>query len=66
MQVYEKDSSKLTMRERLAAKARKETMLKHSLANSLTSATAAVPKVTGSPARGSLSGRSTPVSLRDD
>jgi hypothetical protein len=28
VQVYEKDSSKLTMRERLAAKARKEEMLK--------------------------------------
>lgn len=29
-QVYEKDCSKLTMRERLAAKARKEDMLRHS------------------------------------
>jgi hypothetical protein len=30
LQIYEKDCSKLTMRERLAAKARKEDMLRRS------------------------------------
>jgi hypothetical protein len=42
-QVWQKDSVKLTMRERLAAKARKEDMLAHSIISSISTAVAAAP-----------------------
>jgi hypothetical protein len=43
LQVWQKDSVKLTMRERLAAKARKEDMLAHSITSSISAAVAAAP-----------------------
>lgn len=44
LQVWQKDATKLTMRERLAAKARKEDMLAHSITSSISAAAAAAPE----------------------
>jgi hypothetical protein len=41
LQVWQKDAVKLTMRERLAAKARKEDMLAHSITSSISAAVVA-------------------------
>lgn len=43
LQIWQKDSVKLTMRERLAAKERKEDMLAHSITSSISAAVAAAP-----------------------
>jgi hypothetical protein len=47
LQVWQKDVVKLTMRERLAAKARKEDMLAHSITSSISAAVAAAPESGG-------------------